>query len=136
MKNPNFIIPIQENNEFYENSGENGMYVLLVAHKTDESSVSFAPLIRVYSDEVFVGSDKPFLQSRNVKHNNSTFNEILTLEASFHLGKTWWTGFDKSAGAYWKCTYDDLTDEAKELYNLTQRMYPECNLYILTFLDT
>lgn len=45
------------------------------------------------------------------------------------LGATGWSG-------HFRATYKDLTDEGKDLYNSIQKLYPECELRLLSFLDT
>jgi hypothetical protein len=54
---------------------------------------------------------------------------------SMVLGSTGWSGYDDNLGL-WRCTYDDLTEEGKSLYNTIQWLYPGCKLHLLTFLDT
>ncbi len=51
------------------------------------------------------------------------------------MGSTGWSGYSDENGL-WHCTYDDLTGEGKALYDSIQRLYPECELHLLTFLDT
>src|SRR3990167_9587314 len=46
------------------------------------------------------------------------------------LGSTGWSGT-------WKCTYDDLTDKGKALYDQVKALYgDQCQLYLQTWLDT
>jgi hypothetical protein len=48
------------------------------------------------------------------------------------------TGWSPEFGATsWHCTYADLTDEGKKLYDLIKALYaPQGVVYLLTFLDT
>lgn len=52
------------------------------------------------------------------------------------LGTTGWSGWHEAAGRYWQCQFDDLTDEGKVLYRQVEKLYPGCELHLLTFLDT
>lgn len=45
------------------------------------------------------------------------------------LGATGWSG-------HWRATFNDLTAEGKTLYRSVQKLYPGCELRLLTFLDT
>jgi hypothetical protein len=49
--------------------------------------------------------------------------------AVFLLGATGWS-------ASWRCRYEDLTREGKAFYDSVQRLYPGCELRLLSFLDT
>lgn len=46
------------------------------------------------------------------------------------IGSTGWSNVE------WTCTYEDLTEKGKTLYNLLQELYPDCELYLQTWLDT
>lgn len=57
------------------------------------------------------------------------------LYASIILGNTGWSGYNGEE--YWHCTYYDLTEDGKTLYNSLKSLYGEsAELHILTFLDT
>jgi len=49
--------------------------------------------------------------------------------AVFLLGATGWSGS-------WRATYEDLTREGKAFYQSVQKLYPGCELRLLSFLDT
>lgn len=56
--------------------------------------------------------------------------------ATMVLGSTGWSGFSQTRG-YWYCTYEDLTDEGKALYDKIQSLYEGTGvLYLQTWLDT
>lgn len=55
--------------------------------------------------------------------------------ASIILGSTGWSGYCDGVGL-WHCTYSDLTEEGKTLYDSIQKLYDGCTLHLLTFLDT
>jgi hypothetical protein len=52
------------------------------------------------------------------------------------LGTTGWSGWADLEGRYWTCTFEDLTDEGKTLYRQMEKLYPGCELHLLTYLDT
>lgn len=51
------------------------------------------------------------------------------------MGSTGWSGYKADVGL-WNCTYNDLTEDGKNLYSSIQKLYPNCTLHLLTFLDT
>lgn len=53
----------------------------------------------------------------------------LPLAASVMLGSTGWSGD-------FICTYEDLNDRGKQLYDFFKAHYSHCDLHLLTFLDT
>lgn len=133
MKNQNlFEVPCCG----YENTGEGGMWCLLVVFDEEGEQFSYEPAICVASTEVFIGSDEPFYQSVvQIDGYNVHFNSKLNYRAAVHLGNTSWSGSDEM-GEYWRCTFESLTFEGKLLYNMLKNLYPESKLYLLTFLDT
>lgn len=50
------------------------------------------------------------------------------------MGSTGWSGTNEEG--YWYCTYDDLTPEGKELYNALSKLYENCVVELVTWLDT
>jgi len=52
------------------------------------------------------------------------------------IGSTGWSGWSDELGGYWYCTFDDLTEEGKELYRNIEKLYPGCKIYLQTWLDT
>ena len=55
--------------------------------------------------------------------------------AALTLGSTGWSGYSDKDG-YWRCTYEDLTEEGKALYNSIKALYGDNPLYLQTWLDT
>ena len=52
------------------------------------------------------------------------------------IGSTGWTGNNED-GTDWICTYDDLTEEGKVLYNTFKKLYGDnCEVILMTFIDT
>lgn len=54
--------------------------------------------------------------------------------AAVEIGASRFAVWDKDYNP-WRCTYDDLTNEGKDLYHSLQTLYPECRLYLLTWVD-
>lgn len=52
------------------------------------------------------------------------------------LGSTGWSGWSDELGRSWSCTYQDLSDDGKRLYEMMRSLYPGCALHLLTFIDT
>lgn len=51
------------------------------------------------------------------------------------IGSTGWTGVREN-GDEWICGYDDLTQEGKKLYDSIKNLYENCEILLLTFVDT
>lgn len=56
--------------------------------------------------------------------------------ATMVMGTTGWSGWHEEDGRYWQCAFDDLSDDGKSLYRQIEKLYPGCDLHLLTFLDT
>ena len=56
--------------------------------------------------------------------------------AAILLGATGWSGWSDEAQSYWYCTYDSLTDEGRQLYQMMERLYPGRKIHLQTWLDT
>jgi hypothetical protein len=56
--------------------------------------------------------------------------------AAIVMGTTGWSGWNESEGRYWQCGFDDLSYSGKVLYRKIEKLYPGCELHLLTFLDT
>lgn len=52
------------------------------------------------------------------------------------IGSTGWSGWHEEEGKYWHCTYDDLTEDGKNLFESIRKLYPNNPIHLLTFLDT
>lgn len=77
--------------------------------------------------------EQAFDKSIAAHYFQKAFNGALysvELVASVLLGSTGWSQGD------FICTYKDLTDSGKALYDLLKTQHPHCTLHILTFLDT
>lgn len=79
-------------------------------------------------DELF-----PLMREENVADRDYHSSPMY---AAITLGTTGWSGWDKAKGEYWRCTRNDLTEEGKRLYALVGQLYPDCDIRILTWLDT
>lgn len=71
----------------------------------------------------FPGIDDPSKENEANRYTSRAFLATLT------LGATGWSG-------QWRCTFNHLTAEGKKLYRSVQKLYPGCELRLLTFLDT
>lgn len=52
------------------------------------------------------------------------------------MGSTGWSGWNTKKKVNWVCSYRDLTPKGEILYHLIEKLYPGCDLHLLTFLDT
>lgn len=125
------------NDSRYKNSGEGGMFVKLVAEADDNAVCCGAHVADVLS-ECLIG-DKlkehyPRADEPTEKYSTLAKYVSVPYEFSILLGSTGWSGWD--GDKYWTCTFEDLTDSGKELYCMMEKMYPDCKLELLTFLDT
>lgn len=55
--------------------------------------------------------------------------ESIPVLMAMTIGATGWSN-------QWVCTFDDLTQEGKELVEMAKRLYPNGDVRLLTFLDT
>ena len=132
-------------------SNEGGVFVKLWVIEPDDVQYQVCCGGQVFDcvQEVFLGSDKsarPELEScagslDELQDYSDRLNEWkdkffdpetgnTSVLASVLLGSTGWSSSN------WLCTYDDLTEEGKSLYNSLAALYPEAELHIVTFLDT
>lgn len=74
----------------------------------------------------------PYINEKHPTDRSYTSRAYL---ASIIMGSTGWSGYRDGVGL-WHCTYNDLTEEGKTLYNSLQTLYSGCVLHLLTFLDT
>jgi hypothetical protein len=74
----------------------------------------------------------PYIRDNN---NTDQYNSI-SLYACVLLGSTGWSGRNNRRGM-WRCTFDDLNDEGKQLYKMLERLYGvHAKLSLVTWLDT
>jgi hypothetical protein len=52
------------------------------------------------------------------------------------LGSTGWTGHNVEGDDSWICTREDLTPEGKAVYDGMVNLYPNCEVLLLTLIDT
>ncbi len=151
--------------EEYISSGEGGLSVLLVAVPKDSfRPACYMPWPYVLMGESYIRDDKrPRLAFDNPKTPEDYEKELIAQEAyeafhfpnltdknaegyekylskpyaaSLYIGSTGWSGYSQEKQAYWYCTYGDLGETGKQLYNTIKRTYPNCKLYLQTWLDT
>lgn len=53
--------------------------------------------------------------------------------AAIQIATTGWSGYEDG---YWRCTYEDLSEEGKTLWGILSRRFPIATIRLLTFLDT
>ena len=87
-------------------------------------------------NETFPNYDLPREESEKSNYLESLRYESIPYLAVLTLGSTGWSGYDQDAGEMWTCTYDDLTDSGKALYDSLALAYPEAKLVLQTWLDT
>ena len=93
--------------------------------------------VRAYDDEVRKKREWeeyhfPYINEKHPTDRSYTSRPYL---ASIVMGSTGWSGYRDGVGL-WHCGYNDLTEEGRALYDNIARLYPSCNLHLLTFLDT
>jgi hypothetical protein len=71
----------------------------------------------------------PYINSEEEDMDSLQRYRSIEYLAVITMGSTGWSG-------EFRCTYDDLTDEGKELYNNIQKLYPTGKLVLQTWLDT
>jgi hypothetical protein len=150
------------NDPSWTNTYEGGMVVKLVVYGDEQFYDKFAMCCgaQVYdiSNEVLVGDDNrstvktacpnnpededngwilnhyPHLFADDIE--SSTIEKYTSRDylAAIVLGTTGWSGAKE--GEYWKCTFDDLTDQGKALYKQIEALYRGAEIHLLTYLDT
>lgn len=144
----------------YKNTGEGGMFVSLVVDDAENFDDRWILCCggycqRVY-DESYIGDDAdnpedfhyPDIKSDKDFYVNGKFDE-LAYENKYRsaaylfcatIGSTGWSGYNHNKGEhgeYFKCTYDNLTEDGKAFYNQVKALYGDkCKLYLITWLDT
>jgi hypothetical protein len=114
------IVPKHELQPMHDDATEEDWLRRMASHNAYEKK--FFPNLDMDRDNV--GSEDTYLQYLS--------EPVL---ASVLLGSTGWSGFHEEKG-YWTCTYDDLTDEGKALYDSLQTLYKGHELVLHTWLDT
>lgn len=137
--------PVSDNR--YEHTNEGGMVVKLVVLDNRDPDQAFpkcfgAEISEIYTETV-VGSDQGFQSGDYFPHiysddmiSDLTRNASIPSLAVLTLGTTGWSGYSKEEGNYWLCTFDDLTEDGKDLYRKIEALYAGCKLHLLTVLDT
>ena len=143
-------------------TNEGGCFVRLVVLDVAESDEKWMPCCggyqRFYYDECFLGDDlyvptpPPENESpeelqqyfarrdedrlkRELKYypyidSGAREWESTWVLAALTIGATGWSSGE------WRCTYEDLTDEGKAIYDSMQNLYPGREVRLLTYLDT
>ena len=145
-------------------TGEGGCFVRLVVLDAEDYADKWVPCCGGYQyfhyDECFLGDDlyeelpmppedenpKKMMQyfrdldkarkKRDAKYYPRLDNDedsgrwSVRVLAAMTIGATGWSSGE------WRCTYEDLTDEGKALYDSLQRLYAGRQVRLLTYLDT
>jgi hypothetical protein len=147
------------NDSSWTSTNEGGMAVKLVVYGDEDFYDKFVMCCgaQVYdiSNEVLVGDDipssvdsayangedsawvlnhYPYLFAEDIE--STTIEKYISRDylAAIVLGTTGWSG--AKDGEYWKCTFDDLTDQGKALYKQIEELYPGAEIHLITYLDT
>lgn len=132
--------PVSDPN--YKDTGEGGMAVYLLFEED--------PNICIPGVGCFVYADCGLANLG--EGTKMAISSTVDAEADLKNGRVYWIGgqhasgllylgstgavLAKTEGGYWTATYDDLTDQGKELYNLLHMLYAGSPPKIVTFLDT
>jgi len=148
-----------------KNTNEGGTFVRLGVREKEETDFNDLWMICsggynvFFMDESYQGNDKQ--GSFDIGDNFEDWNErYIKFEQeifpfykdgekrSFHdefvspgwlsittIGSTGWTG-QREDESEWICGYEDLTEEGKQFYDILKRTYPNCEILLMTFLDT
>lgn len=125
--------PVQD--QRFTNTGEGGMFVRLVVvdpakGKDEDWMVCCGGYQCVTRDECVCDEEADKFHFPDQDPSSISYLNITT------LGSTGWSGWDKAKECYWRCSYEDLTEEGKRLYDLIKSLYQGCDLYLQTWLDT
>lgn len=89
-----------------------------------------ARLIHEYDEYHF-----PRINDRKEKNDYLRVMSIPYL-CAMTIGSTGRSMYHLTNEEYWYCTYDDLNDDGKLLYDQLKKLYPGCAIHIQTWLDT
>lgn len=131
----------------WENTNEGGMVVKLVVVDDDNNSnqACCGASIIDFLSESLVGDDSALAEDPSERYHypnvDSDFDSAIKYAsrrylAAVVLGSTEWSGWNDTEERYWHCTYQDLTEHGKVLYQQFRDLYPGAKLHLLTFLDT
>jgi hypothetical protein len=129
------------------NDGQGGMFVRLVV-EDDAFMVCCGGYSVIFRDECFVGSDiltkvenfdlaleaeeKYIFPHAEDEYQDYSGNYICCMA----IASTGASYYDDGKERNWICTFDDLTDEGKDLYKKIQQLYPKGTITLQTWLDT
>lgn len=135
------------NSPQWQNTHEGGMVVKLVVVDDDNNSnqACCGAFIIDFLNESLVGDDSALAEELPERYHypnvDGDFDPAIKYVsrpylAAVVLGSTGWSGWNDTEGRYWQCTYQDLTEQGKVLYQQFRDLYPGAKLHLLTFLDT
>lgn len=140
------------------NSGEGGIFVRLVVIDNKPYENKFVPCCGGYQeffmDETFLGDDlldselsnasdmfdEEFIKKENdKKYFPNLYSQEEEQEHYRYLSRSFLTVMTIGATGWsseWRCRFSDLAEEGKQLVANLEKLYPECEIRLLTFLDT
>lgn len=141
----NGFVNFSVNSGEYVSSKEGGMFVRLVVippQTPDKWMMCCGGNNYVQYDESFIGRSEekrhfPKLDSVDYENDAVCVDSTTSIPylAVLTIGSTGWSGYNQGNG-YWRCTYGDLTEAGKTLYNQLKQLYSGCELVLQTWLDT
>lgn len=150
FKQYNRLINFPIDDPRWKNTGEDGLIVkLVVCHNNydyyNNAYVTDTCHLSLIGDDrrpmpLMMASDRRTWEEFHYPNINNEKSKYQFLSrpylATIMLGATTWTGWSETEMRYWTCTYEDLSSEGRTLYHQIQALFPECDLHLLTFLDT
>jgi len=139
----------------YTNTKEGGMFVELCVISDNSWMVCCGgDNIKTTYTETLVGTDSGVNSDNSDEmYRDPTISQRFSMEESLFpnmprsydsipmlacvtMGSTGWSGYSESNGL-WRCCYDDLTSDGKNLYDTMKKLYGEsCRYHLITWLDT
>lgn len=82
-----------------------------------------------YTELYFPNFNSDLFQSSDISKYLS-----IPLLCSIMLGKCNMT-FERNEGGFWNASFEDLTDDGKNVFHLMRKLYPDKEIRLLTFVD-
>lgn len=127
----------------YEDTGEGGLVVLLYVLEDKNFDKRWA---LSFNDEPFWDASVMRFTEEScatmVHQGEKEENKIKVSDMDrpillcMNLASTGWSGWHKKKGRMFSASFDDLTEEGKQLLSLIKKLYPENRIVLTTTLDT
>lgn len=135
-KTTNGFVNFPVNDPQWSNSGEGGMYITLVVEDSRDWMICCGGNVHILRDEILLKEEEHHFCYKAMSEYDRTYEQLsIRYLAAIILGSTGWSGWNEGDG-YWRCKKEDLTEEGKQLYNSMGKLYPNCKIHLLTWLDT